>query len=81
MDGEKKPVEVRFELIGDYPGDLANSAAGKHAKYLFLPRKGDFVYYDMDWYEVIRVYMHPCEGYGSSYGSFVILKVKYSGSD
>jgi hypothetical protein len=81
MDGERKPIEVRFELFGNYPGDRANSAAGKHAKYLFLPRKGDFVYYDVEWYEVIGVYMYPCEGYGSDSSSFVTLKVKYSGSD
>jgi len=75
MNDSLKPVTVRLELIGEYPGEPLESPNGKLKTYPYLPRINDFIYYDPAWYQVIGVYMYPYEDETSQFG--ITLKVKY----
>lgn len=77
MTDSIKPVQVRLELMGQYPGDPLESPQGKLKTYPYLPRINDFIYYETAWYQVVGVYMYPCEDEASYVQFGITLKVKY----
>jgi hypothetical protein len=81
IDDSVKPVEVRLELIGQPPDNYLELPHGKVVTYPHLPRINDFIYYETAWYQVIGVYMYPCEN-AYSHGKFgMTLKVKFVDHD